>query len=62
MSPSERKAEWVSFVKAASLKLNALCSVYDSDGEKMCADVIKAIGWTLTIDLVREVAKSKGKN
>lgn len=59
MNDAERVAEWVRFYKTSSLayKMNALLATYESDGEKTLTSVLKSLGLTLSVDLVKDAAE-----
>lgn len=54
MTPSERRQMWVDYVKASprGYTPNALAAVYKAEGKDMCAQVLKVLGYTLSVDLI----------
>ena len=55
----ERISDWVRFYKQSPLKyeMNALLSVLETDGEPMLLAVLKELGLTASVDLVKDAAK-----
>lgn len=61
MTERQRLMDWVGFYKASAAKynMNALIAVYENDGERMLAAVLKELGLTLSVDLVKDAAKNQ---
>lgn len=61
MTESERKMDWVRLYKASPLKynMNALLSVFKTDGEKMLSLVLGELGLAMSVDLVKDAAKKQ---
>lgn len=61
MNKSERVQDWCRFYKQSPLKyeMNALLSVLQSDGEEMLSAVLKELGLTQSLALVKD---ARGKN
>ena len=59
MTKSEKRAEWVAYVKASppGYVPSALVAVYRAEGRGMLADVLKDIGISLSVDLIEKHAK-----
>jgi hypothetical protein len=55
----ERISEWVRLYRQSPLKyeMNALLSVLETDGEQMLMAVLKDLGLTDSIELVKDAAK-----
>jgi hypothetical protein len=55
----ERISEWVRLYRHSPLKyeMNALLSVLETDGEQMLMAVLKDLGLTDSIELVKDAAK-----
>lgn len=53
--------DWVHFYKQSPAKynMNALIAVYRNDGERMLQSVLKELGLTLSVDLVKDAAKNQ---
>lgn len=53
--------DWVRFYKISPSKyeMRALISVLENDGEKMLSSVLKELGLSLSVDLVRDAAKKQ---
>lgn len=51
--------DWVRFYKQSPLKyeMNALIAVLKSDGEQMLLEVLKELGLTKSVDLVKDAMK-----
>lgn len=59
MTENERKMDWVRFYKASPLKynMNALISVFKTDGEKMLSLVLNELDLSMSVDLVKDATK-----
>jgi hypothetical protein len=59
MTPSQKKAEWVSYVKASppGYTPNALVAVYRAEGREMASAVLKELGLALSVDLIEKQVK-----
>lgn len=53
MNDSERKEEWVRYLKICALRSNGLLSILKNDGEKMLQDVLKALKLNTAMDLIK---------
>jgi hypothetical protein len=55
----ERISEWVRLYRQSPLKyeMNALLSVLETDGEQMLSAVLKELGLTASVDLVKDAKK-----
>ena len=54
MTEAERVKEWCRHYKVCRLKMNALLAVLESDGEKMLSAVLKELGLTDSVSLVKD--------
>ena len=54
--PRERITDWVKFYKQSQLnyRMNALLAVLESDGEQMLSAVLKELGLTDSVSLVKD--------
>ena len=54
--PRERITDWVKFYKQSQLnyRMNALLAVLETDGEKMLLEVLKELGLTDSVSLVKD--------
>lgn len=57
--PRERVMDWVRFYKQSPINytMNALIAVLQSDGEQMLLEVLKELGLTKSVDLVKDAMK-----
>jgi hypothetical protein len=53
LNDTERISDWIRYYNGASLKFNALRAVYEKDGEKMLAVVLKKLGLASALDVVK---------
>jgi hypothetical protein len=55
VTPSERRQMWVDYVKASPKRYipNALEAVYKAEGVEMLSAVLKVLGYTLSVDLIK---------
>ena len=53
MTPAEKIQEWVRHYNQCRLKMNALRSVIESDGEQMLEQVLKALKLKTAADVVK---------
>lgn len=60
-SERERVEEWCRLFRVSHLnyKMNCLLSVLESDGEKTLTAVLKSLGLTQSVDLVKEALVRK---
>lgn len=61
MTERQRMMDWVRFYKisASRYNMNALLAVLESDGEQMLESVLKELGLTKSVDLVKDAAKNQ---
>ena len=59
--PRERITDWVKFYKQSQLnyRMNALLAVLKSDGEQMLLEVLKELGLTKSVDLVKDASDNR---
>ena len=59
MPQKERITEWKRWYEASSpgYQMNALLAVLKNDGEQMLSAVLKELGLTASVDLVKDAAK-----
>lgn len=57
----ERITEWVKFYRQSQLnyRMNALLAVLESDGEKMLSAVLKELGLTDSVSLVKDASDNR---
>ena len=59
----ERITDWVRLYKQSPLKyeMNCLLSVLETDGEQMLSAVLKELGLSASVDLVKDASEPKTK-
>jgi hypothetical protein len=61
MTASERRQMWVDYVKASPEGYipNALSAVLRAEGPEMLSAVLKALGWSLSVDLIKRHSEDR---
>lgn len=57
MTDSERKANWLKFIRGSqtTYRLNAIKALYEAEGLAMLENCLAELGWERSVDLIKAV-------